>query len=676
MKWLNRNGLLRWLRHDAGFHELPPPSKRPPKTSVSATVFTGEADQWIRYLDTSREDRYRNDPCLHVEVEEDRKRLVFHGESGFSASVATHLNSAFLCLRRIIAEKPFVTDIFDQSVFGNPSNLSAQLELRLADDLPSEASREAALSNSASNATAFVVLRSSVVETVMGDLAEAGKDLTPEEHLGLCWPVVRRVLSQLMFPNYPRDRFVEKISLTVRTSLFAINVLYSGKRGKRVIPSQVGSLYQRYVARRDGIAEDDLFDRHPYFRLLNQLDFMFDEYRFRGNEALARVLVREYLDDRYLRLSLAGIMPEVDEVMAPMPFFWEGSAASTPYPKLNHFGILDQEDLKAWKKVEAPFRELGFTLIRQLGIGQFGRVYEALNHANPHIPRHVAIKVDRIVRGKKKEAILNAETTMRIGEALAGAPHVIRVFDAGRLAGKRYTFHVLQLVDGDTLDNLVGIAGSEHSSILRPSGTRDSGKEVERNYLKAIRESTQEAWRRQRMRRPFADKLELAQELDLLTSMLLWLEEIHQLGYAINDLKNGNVMLSRRGQFKGIDLDSYSPILTQMDRVMDFFFLAVTVLLFLLNASRRQGEPMLSCEGLLHSRDALRSEILQSGAFSDISKISKGRVDNEQLVDFLATLVKRCRDRAYAFEPELFSSDINELISLKRNIFQEELVLD
>jgi DNA-binding helix-hairpin-helix protein with protein kinase domain len=47
--------------------------------------------------------------------------------------------------------------------------------------------------------------------------------------------------------------------------------------------------------------------------------------------------------------------------------------------------------------------------------------------------------------------------------------------------------------------------------------------------------------------------------MDLLTSIVLWLEEVHALGYAVNDLKNGNLMVSRRGQLKGIDLDTYSP---------------------------------------------------------------------------------------------------------------------
>ena len=227
-------------------------------------------------------------------------------------------------------------------------------------------------------------------------------NLKPREHLGLCWPLVRRVVAQLSFPNYPRDRFVEKIERTVTSCLIAINVLYEQKRGSRLVPNQIGELFEEYVVRRDNVPRDELFDRHPYFRFLNELNFMFEEGSYLTHLPFARVLAREYLDGRYLRLSLAGVMPDVDEMMAAMPFHWEKNKISTPYPKRGRYGILDEEDLNAWKKVEGPFRDMGFTLIRQLGIGQFGRVYEACNRFNPHIPRHVALKIDRIVRGKKK----------------------------------------------------------------------------------------------------------------------------------------------------------------------------------------------------------------------------------------------------------------------------------
>jgi len=41
--------------------------------------------------------------------------------------------------------------------------------------------------------------------------------------------------------------------------------------------------------------------------------------------------------------------------------------------------------------------------------------------------------------------------------------------------------------------------------------------------------------------------------LDLLTSVLLWMEGVHAIGYAINDLKNGNLMMNPARAAEGID---------------------------------------------------------------------------------------------------------------------------
>jgi hypothetical protein len=668
-------GLFRWLRQDRGFRrsaEAAGPGYV--KTSYASTVFTGESTEWVRYLDSSRHQRY--DPSVRIDILLNPPTVDFVGHGELSSELVRYLRRALAGLHQSLRPKPFVWDRFEQLVFRNPGNQQGKLTVRVSPTLPCEASREIALGGADNESGATIVLRNSLVETVLKNVRHAGGDITDREHLGLCWPLLRRVISQLGYPNNPRDRFVEKIDLTVDSCLLAINVLYDGKRGERLVPNAVGELYERYVARRDGMRRNELFDRHPYFRLMNELSFMFDESSFRAHTALAQVLVREYLDGRYLRLSLAGIMPEVDDIMAPMPYHWEKHKVSTTYPRLRRYGILDEEDLSAWKKVEGPFRDMGFTLIRQLGIGQFGRVYEACNQFNPHLPRHVAIKIDRIVRGKKKEAIQNAEATMRIGEDLSAAPHVIRVFDAGKLKGKRYTYHLLQVVDGDTLDNLVGISGIEHSSVLRPRRGTRSEREVQQDYLKAVKASTREIWRRQRMTRPFLDPLSLSQTLDLLTSILLWLEEIHQLNYAVNDLKNGNLMISRRGQLKGIDLDAYSLISDPMDRATDFFFLAVSLLLLLLNIKKARDEPMIGCEGLMRSRDTLREALSGSWPFADVAQLSDGRVVTAQTIELLVDLIQRSRDHSYALAPDLFTADIDRLITLKRAIFGTEIVLD
>ena len=642
MEMVGLKGLLRWLRYESGFTSAAAPSETPhPNTSFSSTVFSGTSDQWIAYLSTARPARYDRQLCVRVIVDRQAEQLEFAADHEPSGVLAEQLNSGVQLLWHRIRGKPQARSAFHQTVFGNSSNLTGRLFLRVSPLLPCEASREVTWGSGDDHDATNIVIRQSVLKTVTRDLSRAGAKSDPDKRLGLCWPLLRRVLSQLGFPNDPRDRFVEKINRTVADCLLTINLLYEGTRHHQLVPNDIGRLFHRHMARRDGLAEDELFDRHPYFRLLNELSFMLDPESYARHIPFAHVLVREYLDDRYLRLSLAGVMPGVDDSMACMPFHWDHRGVSTPYPRQGRYGILDREDLGAWKKVEGPFRDMGFVLLRQLGIGQFGRVYEAINQYNPHIPGRIALKIDRIARGKKKEAIQNAEATMRIGEALATAPHVIRVFDAGKLRGKRFTYHVLQLVDGDTLDNLVGISGTEHSSMLRPRGGHRSVKEVQREYLKTVKASTKEIWRRQRMTRPFTDPLNLAQTLDLLTSILLWLEEVHQRDFAVNDLKNGNLMISRRGQLKGIDLDAYSPIKGTTDRVTDFFFLATSLTMLLLNLYRTTAEPLIGCEGLLQLRDALREAIQRSWAFGDVSAVSDARVETVEVIDLLVDLIER-----------------------------------
>lgn len=676
MDIIGLKSLLRWLRYESGFSEAPPAiAHARVKTSYASTVFSGQPAEWVRYLDLRHAERY--DSPIYIDVHLSDRALAFAAASDVSRELAAHLSQAFDELQQTLRGKPaFVGKAFERAIFGNPSNRTGPVTLRVSSLLPCEASREVSLERAPDSSAVTIVLRGGMVATVLSNLRQAGRNQHPQEHLGLCWPLVRRLFSQLSFPNQPRDRFTEKIEQTVSGSLIALHVLYEGKRKLRLVPNRVGTRYEQYVSRRDHIPRAELHDRHPYFRLMNELHFMFHENSFATHRAFARVLAREYLDGRYLRLSLAGVMPEIDAIMRPMPYLWVKHKISTPYPRIGRYGILDEEDLNAWKKVEGPFREMGFTLIRQLGIGQFGRVYEACNRFNPHIPRHVALKIDRIVRGKKKEAIQSAEATMKIGEDLATAPHVIRVFDAGKLKGKRYTYHVLQLVDGDTLDNLVGISGTEHSSMLRPRTGKRSEREVQQEYLKTIKKSTREAWRRQRMTRPFVDPLNLSQTLDLMTSVLLWLEEVHKLDYAVNDLKNGNLMISRQGQLKGIDLDAYSPLTDPADRAADFFFLAISLLLLLLNLQKPREQPLADCTGMLQSRDSLHCGLEAAWPFEDVARLSHDRVRTSDTIELFVDLIERSRNHAYAHDPGLFAQDIDRLISLKRNIFATEIVLD
>lgn len=69
------------------------------------------------------------------------------------------------------------------------------------------------------------------------------------------------------------------------------------------------------------------------------------------------------------------------------------------------------------------------------------------------------------------------------------------------------TYHILQLVDGDTLDNLIGVTGSEHASVYRPPILRTSAQDLKRGYLRVIRSTAGEQWHRERAALLFIDHL-------------------------------------------------------------------------------------------------------------------------------------------------------------------------
>jgi hypothetical protein len=161
-----------------------------------------------------------------------------------------------------------------------------------------------------------------------------------------------------------------------------------------------------------------------------------------------------------------------------------------------------------------------------------------------------------------------------------------------------------------------------------------------------------------------------------MTSVLLWVDEVHRNGYSVNDLKNGNVMVNRRGQVKGIDMDSYAPFRTTMDKIPDFYFLGVSLLLTLLNVTAPEGDPSLFDDAFIKDEEAVKLAL--SGTWSpwDVESLSDGRVETDDLTGLVTRILTRCRRAEYARSPELFSDDIDRLIRTKRRIFLRELVLD
>jgi len=85
-----------------------------------------------------------------------------------------------------------------------------------------------------------------------------------------------------------------------------------------------------------------------------------------------------------------------------MQVTWNKNKPIIPQPETGRYGIEDEEDLAAWVKVARKFQDIGFILVCQLGIGQFGRVYEAINMTNPRWPSRVAL-VDLLFRARTNE---------------------------------------------------------------------------------------------------------------------------------------------------------------------------------------------------------------------------------------------------------------------------------
>ncbi len=647
------------------------PASRGLRTESSVTVFSGDLEEGVRYLNLDPEERVEPEIGVHLYLQPELDLVAFEPENEDSRWLSDLLAEGFVLLRKRLMNKPHVMRTLDELLF-EPSNARLPVRVRLSPDIPSDGTREIDCEEPTSDVR--IVLHSRLARYVHEALA-GRLQLSSDERLGVCWPLVSRLVFCLGYPASPRDRFAAKVEVSSKVTYVSVNVLFDGRKSGQLIASPAGERYAAMVSEASTIPLSQLMDHHPYWRMLGKLGFLLRGDPYTSYAEDVRCAVREYLDSFYLRLSLAGAMPGVAPLMQPMPFVHKGRKVKTPKPEEGRYGILDRDDLDAWKMVADPFLDIGFTLLRQLGLGEFGRVYEALNENNPQFPERVALKIDRIT-GKKKHAILEAEAAMAVGRGLTNASHLIRLYDTGKLPGQRFTYHVLQFIEGDTLDNLVGVTGTEHASVSRPPRARSSEHEAKQEYERAVNLSKSEVWRRARMNLPFQHALSTATVLDLLTSVLLWLEDVHRIGYAINDLKNGNLMMSRRGQLKGIDLDSYAPVHSPRDKVTDFMFLAVSLILLIFSVPVANRGRHMSWEALIESEARLRSGLAEAWPFGDVEEFSAGRVTRDELAQVIVDLVHRSRHLIYTKRPDLYSDDVGRLISIKRRLLFEEMVID
>ena len=651
------------------------PEKPSCPTNRSTTVFSGEADEWVNYLQRPWSSRPDGVFKMEIRIHPKQKKLEFSAGNERSARWADALPRAFHRIQTRLEKSHSALRVFNEMLFENPANFeTSPLLLNSCAGLPAPATREVRVNDDLSPAETKLMVRTSMLEEFEHFLANEG---SPMRRLGNIWEVVRHILLQLGHGSYPRDRYTERIRLTTNMALLNLHLLYDGKKDGQLQPNEAGEAYELLFAKRNKLDRRELFVRNSFFRLLSDVSFLLRDRNVESLWETAAVITRDYLDSRYLRLSIAGLMPAKPEWLESMPIDWKGPKKIwTPRPEVDRYGIIDDEDADAWNQVRGPLEEIGYLITGQLGMGQFGRVYEAINVANTSIPQRVAVKVDRIRKGHKKEAIEAAGTIMSIAGGLAKSPHVIRVFDAGYLPKIRSNFHILQIVEGDTLDHLIGVAGSEHASVMRPKSKRTSKDEAEREFLKSLTGSAGEAWRKNRESPPFIAPPGLSHIMDLLTSTSLWLEEVHSLGYAVNDLKNGNVMLSRRGQFKAIDLDSYSRIFSDFDKLPDFFFLAVSTLQLITRGCIWEKTPSSTeIKQLLAEEGAVKHLLNDIWPFGDLAAQSGGRVSTWEVIGFFAQFIDDARSGEFAKHPALFYKAINGLIFLKRQLTTEEMVL-
>ena len=457
------------------------PASRGLHTESSVTVFSGDLEEWVNYLALDPEERVESGIGVRVYLEPKSDLVAFAPESEESRWLSDLLMEGFLLVRKRLKNKPHVMRSLDELLF-EPSNDRLPVRIRLSPDVPSDGTREIDCEEPTSDVR--IVLHSRLARYVHESLA-GQLDLSSDERLGVCWPLISRMFFGLGYPASPRDRFAAKVEVSAKLTYVSVNVLFDGRQSGNLIVSPAGRRYAEMVSEASTIPLSQIMEHHPYWRMLGKLGFLLRGEPYSSYAEDVRGAVREYLDAFYLRLSLAGAMPGVAPIMQPMPFVHKGHKVNTPKPAVNRYGILDRDDLDAWKAVAEPFRDIGFMLLRQLGMGEFGRVYEALNHNNSQFPERVALKVDRIT-GKKRHAILDAEAAMAVGHGLAHASHLIRLYDTGKLRGLRFTFHVLQLIEGDTLDNLVGVTGAEHASVSRPPRARASEHEAQQEFERAV----------------------------------------------------------------------------------------------------------------------------------------------------------------------------------------------
>lgn len=167
------------------------------------------------------------------------------------------------------------------------------------------------------------------------------------------------------------------------------------------------------------------------------------EHSEKNNESL---LLAE-LCDEFTQRTRAGEKPSVEEYTAAYPELAEQIACV--FPALMMFGELDQSISESDLQTPDPHEIAGYEIVRRLGSGGMGVVYEA---THPTVSRRMAIKVLNTHR-KDPERIANrflreAETASRLNH-----PNIVPFLDCGQDGDIAYLS--MHYVDGCSLDHLL-----------------------------------------------------------------------------------------------------------------------------------------------------------------------------------------------------------------------------
>src|SRR5262245_25274061 len=124
----NFHALLRRLRIEDNFTGIEGLSneQRVLETDFSATVFSGDPQQWIRYLGMSRAERYAQSRARIIWNKTDRT-IIFQPEDAGAQEVATCLNSGLALLRQQLQHAPHAASALDDMIFGNTYNCGTHL---------------------------------------------------------------------------------------------------------------------------------------------------------------------------------------------------------------------------------------------------------------------------------------------------------------------------------------------------------------------------------------------------------------------------------------------------------------------------------------------------------------------------------------------------------------------